>query len=67
MGALISTPTVADNDWVYEKVCLDELQITTELDSKLSYTPCYTQCGLIRIKFDTKHYKKLFKNVRWKI
>ena len=27
------------------------------------YTPCYTQCGLIRIKFATKHYKKLFKNV----
>jgi hypothetical protein len=38
-------------------------QITTELYSKLSYTPCYTQCGLIRLKIDTKHYKKLFKNV----
>jgi hypothetical protein len=23
-------------------------QITTELDSKLSYTPCYMLCGFIR-------------------
>ena len=29
------------NDWVYEKVCLDELSITTTVNSKLSYTPCY--------------------------
>jgi len=42
-------------------------QITTTADSKLSYTPCYTQCDLIRINFDTKHYKKLFKNVKMNI
>ena len=26
-------------------------QITTELYSKLSYTPCYTQCGLLTNNF----------------
>ena len=37
---------IVANGWVYEKVCLDEFQITTELDSKLSYTPCYMNVKL---------------------
>jgi len=46
------------------RFALMNFQFTTTTDSKLSYTPCYTQCGLIRMNFDTKHDKKLFKNVR---
>lgn len=30
-------------------------QITTELNSKLSYTPCYTQYGLLRDNVDAKN------------
>ena len=33
--------SITANGWVYEKVCLNELSNYTELDSKLSYTPCY--------------------------
>jgi hypothetical protein len=37
---------MAYNGWVYEKVCLDEtFKLSTKLDSKLSYTPCYMLCG----------------------
>jgi hypothetical protein len=46
------------------RFALMNFQINTTADSKLSYTPCYTQFGLIRINFDTKYDKKLFKNVR---
>ena len=45
------------------RFALMNFQVSIELYSKLSYTPCYTQCGLISMNFDTKHYKKLFKNV----
>jgi hypothetical protein len=30
-------------------------QITTELYSKLSYTPCYTQYGLLRQNVNLEH------------
>ncbi len=36
-------------------------QITTTVDSKLSYTPCYNQYGKVELKYQTK----TFKNVWW--
>ena len=30
-------------------------QITTNVNSKLSYTPCYTQYGLLRKSVDTNN------------
>ena len=51
------------NGWVYEKVCLDELSNYHNADSKLSYTHCYTQCGLIGrslIRSTTKNFLKMW-------
>ena len=51
------------NGWVYEKVCLQNFQLTTTANSKLSYTPCYNQYGLLRKNVYLEHEQKLFKNV----
>jgi hypothetical protein len=45
-----------------------KFQITTTADSKLSYTPCYTQCGLLtnKLKYMFWNKKKKLKEKREK-
>ena len=71
--------TLAYNGWVYMQceIRTTELHLTTNFDQNdkldyvtephITYTPCYTQCGLLRQNVDMKREQKLFKNVWWKI
>ena len=44
------------NDWVYEKVCLDEtFKLTTALDRAITQNPCYVPLNLEKWNLQTEN------------